>query len=72
MRNLLVRGLVEKVPNPTDQRSFLYKPTFELLSYMGINKIEDLPEYTDVQKEVQNFVEKQEEAGAPRETSPEQ
>jgi len=27
LRNLLIRGLIEKVSNPTDQRSFLYKPT---------------------------------------------
>ena len=39
LRNLLIRGLVEKVPNPKDQRSFLYKPTLELLSYLGISGI---------------------------------
>lgn len=55
LRNLLIRGLVEKVPSPTDQRSFLYKPTFELLSFMGLTKIEDLPEYTALREEVENF-----------------
>lgn len=55
VRNLLVRGLIEKVENPKDQRSFLYKPTFELLSFMGISKIEDLPEYANVKKELEIF-----------------
>jgi segregation and condensation protein B len=52
LRNLLIRGLIEKVANPKDERSFLYKPTLELISYLGITKIEDLPEYNDVRKEV--------------------
>src|SRR3989338_1181330 len=29
LRNLLVRGLVERISNPEDQRSFLYRPSFE-------------------------------------------
>ena len=45
LRNMLIRGLVEKVDNPEDSRSFLYKPTFQLLEYMGVTKPEDLPEY---------------------------
>lgn len=52
LRNLLIRGLVEKVQNPSDQRSFLYKPTFELLQHLGISKLEELPGYTDVQREI--------------------
>jgi len=55
LRNLLIRGLVERVLNPDDQRSFLYKPTFELLSYLGISKVEDLPEYEAVNSEVKKF-----------------
>lgn len=51
LRNLLVRGLIEKVVKPDDQRSFLYKPTFELLSYLGVSKIEDAPEYEKIKKE---------------------
>ncbi len=61
LRNLLVRGLVERVSNPDDQRSFLYKPTFELLSYLGVSKVEDLPEYENVKKETETFEIKKEE-----------
>ena len=55
LRNLLIRGLVEKVANPTNQRSFLYKPTLELLSFLGISSIEDLPEFDKVQEELAKF-----------------
>lgn len=55
LRNLMIRGLVEKIENPKDHRSFLYRPTFELLSFLGVSKIENLPEYSSVKKEVENF-----------------
>jgi segregation and condensation protein B len=51
LRNLQIRGLVEKVTNPKDARSFLYRPTFELLQFLGVSKIEDLPEYEKVLEE---------------------
>ena len=55
IRNLMIRGLIEKVPNPKDQRSFLYKPTFEMLSFMGITKIEDMPSYNEARTEIENY-----------------
>jgi len=45
LRNLLIRGLVEKVNSPEDQRAFLYKPTMQLITFMGLTKPEELPEY---------------------------
>ena len=51
LRNLQIRGLVEKITNEQDHRSFLYRPTFELLAYLGVSKIEDLPEYAKVKAE---------------------
>lgn len=55
LRNLLVRGLIEKVVKPDDQRSFLYKPSFELLSYLAVSKIEDIPEYENMRKEFETI-----------------
>jgi len=55
LRNLLIRGLIEKVPNPKDQRSYLYKPTLELLSFLGLRTIEELPEFNMVKTELENF-----------------
>jgi segregation and condensation protein B len=58
LRNLMIRGLIEKVPNENDQRSFLYRATFELLNYIGLQKLEDLPEFEQVKKEIENFSDK--------------
>ncbi|MFA6797206.1 MAG: SMC-Scp complex subunit ScpB [Candidatus Paceibacterota bacterium] len=55
LRNLMIRGLVEKVTNPKDQRSFLYKPTFEMLSYLGVSKIEEMPEYLAAKAEIESY-----------------
>lgn len=56
LRNLMIRGLVEKVPNPEDQRSFLYRPTFELLSHLGVSRVEDLPEYQSTSESIEAFI----------------
>jgi len=55
LRNLMIRGLVEKVPNPKDMRGFLYKSTFELLSHLGLTKIEDMPEYVNARAEIESY-----------------
>ncbi len=55
LRNLSIRGLVEKVDNPKDMRSFLYKPTLQLLAHMGISKISDIPEFEKVRQEIESF-----------------
>ncbi|MDQ2932934.1 MAG: SMC-Scp complex subunit ScpB [bacterium] len=55
VRNLLIRGLVERIDNPKDARSFLYKTTLDLLAHLGISKIEELPEYEQVRIDIENF-----------------
>ncbi|HYC83338.1 MAG TPA: SMC-Scp complex subunit ScpB [Candidatus Paceibacterota bacterium] len=45
VRNLMVRGLIERVANPDDSRSFLYQPTMDLLQNLGLTKLEQLPEF---------------------------
>ncbi len=57
VRNLLVRGLIEKDGSEQSGRSFSYKPTLELLRYLGITKIEDLPEYGESIGKLEKFVE---------------
>ncbi|MEK7621831.1 MAG: SMC-Scp complex subunit ScpB [Patescibacteria group bacterium] len=56
LRNLLVRGLVDKIPNPTDSRSFLYRPTFELLGWLGVRELTNLPDYERVKTELTSLV----------------
>jgi segregation and condensation protein B len=48
LRNLLVRGLVEKIIDSKDSRRILYRPTFDTLAYMNITSIKELPNYEQV------------------------
>ncbi|MFA7315491.1 MAG: SMC-Scp complex subunit ScpB [Candidatus Paceibacterota bacterium] len=54
IRNLLVRGLIEKMIDPKDTRRILYRPTTETLAYMGVSTISDLPNYEEVSKSLTN------------------
>lgn len=53
IRTLTLRGLVRKVPNPKDERSFLYEATTELLSELGVTRAQELPDYADVRAKLQ-------------------
>ncbi len=53
IRTLTLRGLIRKVPNPKDERSFLYEPTTELLSELGVTRPQDLPDYTEIKGKLQ-------------------
>jgi len=55
LRNLLVRGLIERVADTRDKRILLYRPTFDLLQHLGVTKTSDLPEYAEVQEEMKEF-----------------
>jgi segregation and condensation protein B len=56
LRNLLVRGLVEKIVDKNDSRRFLYKPTFDTLSYMGVTSIDKLPNYEAVRDQLEEVI----------------
>ena len=48
LRALCVRGLVEKIIDPKDNRRYFYKPSLETLSFMGLKSIEELPDFGEV------------------------
>lgn len=52
LRVLSIRGLIEKIADAKDNRRYIYKPSFELLSFMGIKSIEELPEYAEVSNSI--------------------
>lgn len=56
LRNLLVRGLVERKTNPKDSRSYLYSPSFQFLQFLGVSKINNLPEYENFKKSLEQFM----------------
>lgn len=45
IRHLLIRGLVERLPKPGDARTYIYQPSFNLLNYLGVTAVNNLPEY---------------------------
>ncbi len=49
LRNLMIRGLVDKVQHPDNQHISLYQVSFDLLKHLGISKIEELPDYQKFQ-----------------------
>jgi len=55
LRNLQIRGLVKRIKNPDNARSFLYSPTPELLKHLGVTEIKNLPNYEAMRKELDTF-----------------
>ncbi len=53
LRNLIVRGLIERIVDPKDSRRLLYHPTLDTLSFMGITSIDQLPNYEEVKNQLQ-------------------
>ena len=45
LRNLLIRGLVERKGHPEDARAYIYEVSFDFLRKLGLNSIKELPEY---------------------------
>lgn len=55
LRNLLIRGLITRVDDPKDERIFLYKPSLELMAFLGITDIKQLPDFEEVVGKLLNF-----------------
>lgn len=55
IRNLLIRGLVERRAHPTDQRSYTYAITPTLLNHLGITSRESLPQFAEVMNALDTF-----------------
>lgn len=48
LRNLLIRGLIQKNIDVNDSRRYTYSPTTETLQFMGVTSIAELPNYQSV------------------------
>ena len=55
VRNLLARGLLERMGNPDDGREYLYRPTVELLAHLGVTDAKHLPEHEKLAAELALF-----------------
>jgi segregation and condensation protein B len=65
LRSLLARGLTERVGNPEDAREYLYRPTTELLAYLGVKSAQDLPSYATIRDELAAFEKTQQASDEP-------
>lgn len=70
LRSLMIRGLIERFPDPEHPSGFLYRPTFELMKHLGIEKSTDLPEFEKFQALLKVF-EASEQGTASEPSSPE-
>ena len=55
LRSLMIRGLIERFPDPEHASSFLYQATFDLMKHLGIQGKRDLPEYEKFQELLKVF-----------------
>lgn len=47
LHQLLLRGLIEREPDPQRANAFLYKISFDFLKYLGIKNVNELPQYEE-------------------------
>ena len=55
LRNLLIRGLIERRAHPSDSRSFTYAITSTLLNHLGITSRESLPQFEEIMNALDTF-----------------
>ena len=60
LRNLTMRGLIERIQNPNDSRSYLFQPSFDTLGYLGLNEVSELPEYAKTKEALARFADEKE------------
>jgi segregation and condensation protein B len=51
LRSLLMRGLLERIDNPSDNRGYLYKVSFDFLKHLGVDGVEKLPDWETLSKD---------------------
>jgi segregation and condensation protein B len=56
LRNLLVRGLIEREAKRGEDKSYVYKPSLNLLEHLGIKSLEELPDYASVSAKLKEFL----------------
>jgi len=50
LRSLMIRGLIERSPDPEHPAIFLYRATFDLVKHLGVKGNEELPDYEKFQE----------------------
>ncbi len=55
LRNLMVRGLIQKIKTQRTARTFMYEPTTDLLKHLGVTSVTELPGYEEAKKKLTSF-----------------
>lgn len=55
LRSLMIRGLIERFPDPEHPASFLYRGTFDLMKHLGIKENGELPDFIKFQELLKVF-----------------
>ena len=61
LRSLMIRGLIERHPDPKRANAFVYQVSFDFLRHIGINSPEELPDYGKHRQSVQLFLDGEQE-----------
>ena len=56
IRNLMIRGLIERSPNPKDARAYLYRPSMQLLAFLGVEKLDSIPQFADFRADMDEYL----------------
>jgi segregation and condensation protein B len=51
LRNLLIRGLIEKAASSSDARKSVYQVSMNFMRHLGIESVKDLPQYDKLSRE---------------------
>jgi hypothetical protein len=51
----MIRGLIERSPDPERPAGFLYRLTFDAMKHLGIQQKEDLPDFPKFQELLKVF-----------------
>ena len=70
LRNLLLRGLIERSPDPQRANAYVYKASMDFLAHLGLSKIEELPEFSKFQEIVNQLWKKEPEKTEPKTLNP--
>ncbi len=54
LRTLLLRGLIERKNKISDERISLYSVTMDTLLYLGLKNMNELPEYDNIKKQLED------------------
>lgn len=71
LRNLLIRGLIDRKLDPKRSSAYLYSVSFDLLRHLGLGGINELPQFEEYHNLVKNAEQKLEASLSPKEITTE-